>query len=143
MTYLRLCFKKFCGHDRGATAIEMAILLPIFLAIIFGVMEFSRLQWTQQSLEELSYKAARCASMDNDLCATDVLVKDFIAAEGAQLGYNSDIATVTVELDVQCAGLNAHKVTIDQLSSSPVANLLPMLPERIIADACFPIQTPS
>lgn len=143
MTKLGIFIKKFCEDNRGISAIETAILLPVFLTIIFGIMEFSRLQWAQQSLEELTYKAARCASTGQNLCTTEGLVKDFIAAEGAQLGYNSETAIVTVELDIQCANMTSHKVTINQPSASPVAGLLPMLPDMITAEACFPVQASS
>src|SRR5262245_30316943 len=45
--------------DRGAAAIELALILPILLVMIFGVIDFGRVINTQMTLTEASREAAR------------------------------------------------------------------------------------
>lgn len=45
----------------GATAVEMAYLLPVFLLFLFAIEEFGRLLWTQTALQFAVEAAARCA----------------------------------------------------------------------------------
>jgi Flp pilus assembly protein TadG len=45
----------------GATAIEFAIVLPVFLAVIMGIMEFGRMFWVQSTLQHSVEQTARLA----------------------------------------------------------------------------------
>ena len=36
---------------RGTAALEFAILMPVFLVMFLGIMEFGRLLWTQTTLQ--------------------------------------------------------------------------------------------
>lgn len=44
---------------RGATAVEMAFILPAFLTMIFGCMEFSRISMVRNLTANAAYEAAR------------------------------------------------------------------------------------
>lgn len=50
-----------CQHrnERGQTMVEMAIILPIFLALVLGIMEFGRAWATKQSLTLAAREGAR------------------------------------------------------------------------------------
>jgi len=56
---------RACG---GATAIEMAFLLPVFLLFLVGIEEFGRALWTQTALQFAVEAAARCAAVSPSLC---------------------------------------------------------------------------
>lgn len=45
----------------GVTAIETAILLPVFLTFLLGVFEFGRVIWIQSALQFAAESASRCA----------------------------------------------------------------------------------
>jgi Flp pilus assembly protein TadG len=47
---VRVGARKAAKDCRGATAVEMAIALPVLLLLIFGVMEVGFMMWTQISL---------------------------------------------------------------------------------------------
>jgi Flp pilus assembly protein TadG len=53
---------------RGATAIEMAFLLPVFMLFLLGICEFGRAMWTQTALQFAVEAAARCAAISPSLC---------------------------------------------------------------------------
>lgn len=63
-------FRRFVSQSRGATALEMAIVLPAFLMLVFGIEEFGRLFWLQSSLQYAVEQAARCAAVNTTLCGT-------------------------------------------------------------------------
>lgn len=45
----------------GTTAVEMALVLPIFLTFVFGSMEFSRLSMVRSQTANAAYEGARFA----------------------------------------------------------------------------------
>jgi Flp pilus assembly protein TadG len=55
----------------GATAVEFALLAPMFLALVFGTTEFGRLLWTEQALQETAIAGARCVAIAQGSNPTD------------------------------------------------------------------------
>jgi Flp pilus assembly protein TadG len=47
----------------GATAVEFALVLPMFLLLVFGAIEFGRLLWTEQALQQTAIAGARCMAI--------------------------------------------------------------------------------
>ena len=90
------------GERRGAVAVEFAIVAPILLALVFGLIELGRAFEMQNLLEVAAREGARFASMDRDgmlepnESATDKLVddvKNFLATNG----IDKDDITVEVK----------------------------------------------
>ncbi|WP_024817566.1 TadE/TadG family type IV pilus assembly protein [Arthrobacter sp. 31Y] len=50
-------------NERGAAAVELAILLPLLLLILFGIMEFGRAYNVQVSLTQAAREGARHAAV--------------------------------------------------------------------------------
>jgi Flp pilus assembly protein TadG len=60
-------FKSGLWSDKsGATAVEFAIIAPVFLAIIFGIIQLSFLALTVASLNYSVEKGARCAALSSE-----------------------------------------------------------------------------
>jgi Flp pilus assembly protein TadG len=49
--------------ERGTTALELAAVLPVFLALAFAIVDFSRYAFTLVSLRQAAAEAVRAASM--------------------------------------------------------------------------------
>src|SRR2546430_15369562 len=49
--------------DRGAAAVEMALVLPLLLFVIFGLIDFGRMLNTQLTLTEAAREGARAAAL--------------------------------------------------------------------------------
>ncbi|MGE4191838.1 MAG: TadE family protein [Pseudodesulfovibrio sp.] len=49
---------------RGLAAVEMAMLLPIFLLLLMGVMDVARLFWTQGVVRDAAFEGARIAILN-------------------------------------------------------------------------------
>jgi Flp pilus assembly protein TadG len=52
--------------ERGAAAVETAIVLPVLLFVVFGIIDFGRMLNTQLKLTEAAREGARAAVMHSD-----------------------------------------------------------------------------
>jgi Flp pilus assembly protein TadG len=52
--------------DRGAAAVEMAIVLPMLLLIMFAILDYGRLFHTQMTLTAAAREGARVAAFGGD-----------------------------------------------------------------------------
>ncbi|WP_277453121.1 TadE family protein [Janibacter sp. DB-40] len=53
------------GHDRGAAAVEMALVLPLLLVIVGGVADFGRYFFYEVTLTNAVREGARVAVVDD------------------------------------------------------------------------------
>ncbi|MCH7932056.1 MAG: pilus assembly protein [Proteobacteria bacterium] len=67
----RLC-ARVAACRLGSVAIEFAVLLPVFLALIYGLFEFARVAWTQTTLEYAVEEAARFAMVNPSASETEI-----------------------------------------------------------------------
>ena len=49
---------------RGAAAVEFAVVLPVFVLLVFGMIEYGRMVMVQQVITNASREGARCAVLD-------------------------------------------------------------------------------
>lgn len=64
-----IAFRRLLRSERGASAVEFALLAGPFLLLLFGVVEFSRGLWTRQVLLDVTTSAARCVAVVQQECA--------------------------------------------------------------------------
>lgn len=57
------------GCDRGAAAVELALVLPVLLLLLFGIIDFGRMLNAQITLTEATREGARAASLGFDAAA--------------------------------------------------------------------------
>ncbi len=53
-------------RDRGAAAVETAIVLPLLLLLVFGLIDFGRMLNAQITVTEAAHEGARAAALGND-----------------------------------------------------------------------------
>lgn len=56
--------RRHLPDDRGAAAIEFAIVLPLLLVLIFGVIDFGRMLNAQVALSQVAREGARLEALD-------------------------------------------------------------------------------
>jgi Flp pilus assembly protein TadG len=113
---------------RGNAAAEMSLIaVPLFL-FLFGIIATGQTMWLQNALNASVAEAARCASVNPTLCATENAVQTY-AANQAGAGLDSSIFSLTR------AGCG------NQVSASyPLALTIPFMTLSVTlnAQACFP-----
>jgi Flp pilus assembly protein TadG len=55
--------KRFNPRERGATMVEFAIAVTVFLTSMFGVIEFGRALWVHNALTDAARRGARYATL--------------------------------------------------------------------------------
>ena len=96
------------GRDvSGASAAEFALILPIFLLFLLGMIDVGRFVWSFNELEKATQVGARWA------VATDVIPKDLITYSFAAQGgiTQGTVVPKTAFPGVRCVGASDTAVT--------------------------------
>ena len=99
-------------RDRGAAAVEFALVLPVLVLMLLGLIEFSILFNTQISLTNAAREGARSMAIHNDQA---VARADAIAAAPSIINPPVTAANVAVVTDpptATCAAGDTARVTI-------------------------------
>ena len=92
---------RFLKNVKGSAAIETAILLPVYLLLIFGVIEFGYFLWADISLRYGAYYGARYALVNAP--TTSAATQNFAYsksgfAEGGPITYVATINTSNAQI---------------------------------------------
>jgi Flp pilus assembly protein TadG len=125
--------RDFARHCRqgGAAAVEFAIILPILLLCVLGLIEFGRAIWTQATLDYAVQAAARCAAVDPLTCGTAAQTQQYATTRAPGLSLPAAVFTLTT---AACGAQVTASLAFDFLVSA----LLPYS-QTLSATACFPI----
>ena len=120
--------RRFARASDGATAVEFAIVAPVLLMLLLGIMEAGRALWTQNALNFAVEQAARCAAIDQNNCGSSTQVKSF-AANVSGADFSSSIFTVTAAAcgNLVSASYPMH-LNIPYVSAAPT----------LTAQSCYP-----
>src|SRR5688572_19089729 len=58
--------RRLFGRERGSTAVEFALVLPVLLLLIFGIIDFARLVTTYTTVRSAAREAVRYGSVLGD-----------------------------------------------------------------------------
>lgn len=81
------------GHDRGQSLVELAIVLPILLALLVGIFEMGRAWNVYQVVTNAAREGARTAVIPSNSAST---VETTIDGYLSDAGLDPSIATVTI-----------------------------------------------
>lgn len=80
---------------RGTATIEYAIILPVLLTFLFGIMDTGRLLWTYTTLYSATEAAARCAAINAPSCTTVSATQNYAVAAAWGLDIAASAFTVS------------------------------------------------
>ncbi|WP_297799236.1 TadE/TadG family type IV pilus assembly protein [uncultured Brevundimonas sp.] len=92
------------GKDRsrdGSIAVEFALVFPILLFMLIGMIVYGGWFWLAHSVQSLAYESARASLGGLDATERRQLALDFVASRGQQMGVPVDPAAVQVTSDNQ------------------------------------------
>jgi Flp pilus assembly protein TadG len=106
MTTLRRMLRprSAAGRDeRGAAAVEMALLVPVLLLILFGIIDFGRMLNTQIALSQAAREGVRGLALGTSANPTGTVQTDAYPVTGVNVAYTvcpanpgpTSVATVT------------------------------------------------
>jgi Flp pilus assembly protein TadG len=105
--------KSFQSGQRGATLVEFAIALSIFLVAMFAVIEFGRALWVHNALADAARRGARYAVLHsaNDSAAVKNVVVYGDPAGGTETTV-PNLTTENVTVEYNNFALNGGTVTV-------------------------------
>ena len=68
------------GRDRGAAAVEFALILPLLVVLVFGITEFGRAYFVQTTLSGAARDGVRVMALQNNQSAARTSVKSAAAS---------------------------------------------------------------
>ena len=63
--------RRALSNEAGATAVETALVLPLFIVLLVGTFGVAQLAWAVNSLHFAVQEAARCSAVNAVTCASD------------------------------------------------------------------------
>jgi Flp pilus assembly protein TadG len=94
----------------GSAAVEFAILLPIFLAILFGIIQFGSVLFLHNNMVNAAREAARRMSVDESFDATqaEAYAQNYLAGWNLTFSFPNTVAQptaadVSIEITVPAA----------------------------------------
>jgi Flp pilus assembly protein TadG len=131
---------------QGTTAVEFAICALGLVLIVVGFVEFGRLVWTSEVLQEAATEGARCMGLRATSCAAAGVYSSanataYVVSEAAPRGVVIAASTVALSNVAICGGVAGFsKVVITYDFVTVVPALLAALGAGLIvpASACFP-----
>lgn len=108
------------GRDRGAAAVEFALLLPLLLLLVFGIIDFGRLLNAQVTLTQAAREGARLVSLGQPNVTT--------RTQGAATGLKNVTVTVLTACPVGSSGSSDATVKVSYTFSfvTPVGKIASM-----------------
>jgi Flp pilus assembly protein TadG len=122
---------RFLATGEGSTALELALVFPLFMVLVLAIFWLALLLWTENSIRFAADAAARCASVDGTSCGTITAIQD--AAIAWSNGVPIARANVTVSLGTTCtAGVTGNAVAIQYTVTYFLFST------NTAAEACYP-----
>jgi Flp pilus assembly protein TadG len=142
---------------RGSTLVEFTVTLPIFLSVMFGLVQVGLLFWAQLGLQHGVEMAARCASVNDaavqigastscfsTTLAPTAVTKSTIQSYAAQNSYGLNPAASTFDVKTpaqdnwQCANsVDGNRVSV--VSAGYTFNLINYIFSlKFHAQSCYP-----
>jgi Flp pilus assembly protein TadG len=88
-----ICSRSVLTDQSGSTAVEFGLTAPIFIALLFGIIQCALALWTQYGLQYGAEAAARCASVNTTTCSSASSTASYAASHA--LGLTVPASTFT------------------------------------------------
>jgi Flp pilus assembly protein TadG len=94
----------WCRDDRGAAAVEFALVLPLLLLILFGIIEFGRAWSVKQTLTDAAREGARIAVVSERFNLTTAQLEDSVRRTVTRAAETNALAVDKLVINPQVGG---------------------------------------
>ena len=119
--------RTFAGSEKAAALVEFAIVLPILLLIVFGIVDFGRALYTANNLTSAVREGARLASTqispDATVAAQKTAVSNAVKAYVVAFGGNAGAPTVSETFVGAPPNMQSITVSIVSYPFTPITPL--------------------
>lgn len=129
----------------GASAVEFALVLTPLMLLSFGVLEFGRLFWAYEALQQTAITGARCMGIRSGSCAAGASYNSgnttsYIQQVASGWGLTVPSGNITLNATATCGGVSGlSQVQLTYNFTTIVPQILPIpAGETLSATACFP-----
>lgn len=131
--------RRLLSDRRGVTAVEFALVAPVFMMFMFLIIDGARAVWTYQALQEVATNSARCAALGVTGCKTSGDVQSYAVARAAANGVKLTAGAVTLTNAATCSSVaGMTKVAISSAYQGASTKLLPSSVTTLNTESCFP-----
>lgn len=124
---------------RGVTAVEFALVAPVFLMFMFMIIDGAREVWTYQTLQQVATASARCAGLGTPACNSSANVKSYAVTQANGFGVTLASSAITLTTGTTCQSMaNMTKVVITTSYQGATTKLLPSSLSTLSTESCFP-----
>ena len=100
--------RSLCADDRGTSLIELALVTPIFAAVLMGMVDLSRAYSEKLQLEQATQRAIEKVFNNQTQSTSYNTLKAEAVSAAHDAGYTSVTATdVTIDYWLECNGVRA------------------------------------
>jgi Flp pilus assembly protein TadG len=112
--------QSFLRNERGASVVEMGLLLPVLSTVVIGVADISRAYSQKLILEQAAYRAIEKVQQYQSTESTYDTLKNEVVSAATSAGM-TDVTTSTVTVDywLECNGV--RQSTYDSSCSTVLA----------------------
>jgi len=93
--------KRTVGTREGVAAVEFAIVFPILLLMLIGMVVYGSWFWLAHSVQSLAYESARASLGGLNPTERRTLAMNFVAVRGPEIGVPVHASAVVVSSDAQ------------------------------------------
>lgn len=131
---------KLLSCRRGATAVEFAMVLPVFLAIIFGIVVFGSYLAVIHGVQQLAAEAARSSIAGLTEAERGSIASTYVTANAGTYPL-INASRLSVNAATSPSNTNVFVVTVNYDASSMFIYSLPfvpMPPTHVVRSAAIP-----
>lgn len=113
-------------RERGAAAVEFALVLPVLLVLVLGIVEFGRAYNVQTTLSLAAREGVRTMALSNDQTAARTTAK--------AAASNLTLADSQIVISLKAGTTTATSCTVDATATTPNATVTISYPMPFITN---------
>ncbi len=134
--------------ERGAAAVEFALVAVPLLLVLFGIIEYGRLQWTRSAMESVANSGARCIGIGQVECSVSGVynaakAQTFILETATELSLQLSSSDIAINNTATCNGVSGFaEVSLTHTFETALPFIFGQMSTGVplTAAVCFPHQ---